>query len=149
VQDVSGQIRGDIVTEDSSVNSGGEAFHGNELAAALTVNDMQKSLSWYTDVVGFGISQKHEREGNLVAVSMKAGNVRLLLGQDDGAKGSDRIKGQGVSLQITTDEGIDEVANRIKSAGGVLEGEPVTMPWGARMFRIKDPDGFILVISSR
>jgi hypothetical protein len=31
------------------------------------------------------------------------------------------VKGQAVSLQITTDEKVAEIANRIKIAGGVLE----------------------------
>lgn len=81
-------------------------------------------------------------------MSLKAGTVRLLLGQDDGAKGWDRTKGEGFSLQITTKQDIDGIARRIVERGGVLATEPATMPWGTRSFRIQDPDGFTLVISS-
>jgi uncharacterized glyoxalase superfamily protein PhnB len=114
----------------------------------LTVKDLQKSLAWYQDVVGFTVDQKHEREGKLMAVSLKAGDVRILIGQDDGGKGWDRVKGEGFSLQITTAQNIDEVAQRIKQRGGKLATEPTDMPWGARVFRLQDPDGFKLVISS-
>ena len=123
-------------------------LHGLKLQASLTVNDLEKSLAWYRDVVGFAVDQRHEREGKLMAVSLQAGDVRLLLAQDNGAKGLDRVKGVGFSLQITTEQEIDAIAQRIRAAGGTLESEPADMPWGARMFRLRDPDGFILTISS-
>ena len=128
--------------------SSGIMFQARTLQASLTVKDLQKSLTWYQDVVGFAVDQKHEREGKLRAVSLKAGDVRLLINQDDGAKGWDRVKGDGFSLQLTTDQNIDEIANRIKKLGGSLDSEPADMPWGARVFRLRDPDGFKLVISS-
>ena len=123
-------------------------LRGSELTASLTTKDLPRALAWYTDLLGFAVDRKHEREGKLVAVSIKAGTVRLLLNQDDGAKGADRIKGLGFSLQITTPQPVDDVAKRIKAGGGKLESEPADMPWGPRMFRVLDPDGFKLVISS-
>lgn len=125
-----------------------ESFLGRTLSASLTVKDLQKSLAWYHDVVGFTIDQRYEREGKLRTVALKAGDVRILIGQDDGAKGWDRVKGEGFSLQITTAQNVDEIARRIKELGGTLESEPADMPWGARVFRLEDPDGFKLTISS-
>jgi uncharacterized glyoxalase superfamily protein PhnB len=118
------------------------------LTASLTVKDIQKSLAWYTDVLGFAIDQKMERDGALRAVSLKAGDVQILIGQDDGAKGWTRVKGEGFSLQLRTQQSIDEIADGIKARGGVLETEPADMPWGARVFRLVDPDGYKLSISS-
>jgi uncharacterized glyoxalase superfamily protein PhnB len=114
----------------------------------LTVNDLQKSLAWYRDVLGFTVDREHQREGKLVAVSLKAGDVQLLLGQDDGAKGLNRVKGEGLSLQFTTAQNVDEIAKRIKEQGGTLDTEPTDMPWGPRVFRVRDLDGFKLVFSS-
>ena len=125
-----------------------QPFLGRTISASLTVKDLQKSLDWYQDVVGFTVDRRHEREGKLVAVSLKAGEIRLLIGQDDGAKGWDRAKGEGFSLHITTDQNIDELANRIKARGGSLLSEPADMPWGPRVFRVQDPDGFKITISS-
>ena len=124
-----------------------QSFRGRTLTASLTVKDLQKSLAWYRDVVGFTVDQNHEREGKLTAVSLKAGDVRLLIVQDDGARGWDRVKGEGFSLQIITDQNVDEIAKRIKDLGGTLESPPADTPWGARVFRVRDPDGFKLVIS--
>ncbi len=133
---------------DGNSNSAAKGLTGNTLSTAFTVNDIQKSLAWYRDVVGFAIDQEYEREGKLQAVAMKAGAVRMLIGQDDGAKGWDRVKGQGSVVQITTSENVDEIANRIKAAGGQLETEPMDTPWGSRQFALLDPDGFKLVIST-
>ena len=124
------------------------SFRAHSLQASLTVKDLAKSLAWYCDVVGFEVDRKHEREGKLRAVSLRAGDVRILINQDDGAKGWNRVKGEGFSLQINTEQNIDEVAKRIKQRGGSLDSEPADMPWGARMFRLRDPDGFKLTISS-
>lgn len=136
------------VPEGATKRAEPESFRARALSASLTVKDLQKSLAWYCDVMGFTVDEKYEREGRLMAVALKAGDVRLLIGQDDGARGWDRVKGQGFSLQITTAQNVDGIANRIKEHGGTLESEPADMPWGARVFRLLDPDGFRLTISS-
>ena len=123
-------------------------LHGNILSVSVTVKDLAKSLTWYTEVAGFAIDRKIEHEGKLRAVALKAGNVRIAINQDDGAKGWTRVKGEGFSLQVVTDQNIDAVADRIKKHGGTLESEPADMPWGVRMFRLKDPDGYKISISS-
>ena len=125
-----------------------ESFRARSLNASLTVNDLAKSIAWYRDAVGFTVEREHERNGKVVAASLKAGSIQILLGQDDGAKGMDRIKGVGFSLQFTTAQNIDDLANRIKSYGTPLDSEPMDMPWGVRAFRVVDPDGFKLVFSS-
>ncbi len=125
-----------------------ESFRARTLAASLTVKDLEKSLAWYRDVVGFTVDRKHEREGTLIAVSLQAGDVQILITQDDGAKGWDRAKGEGFSLRFTTDQNVDEIAKLIKERGGILQSEPADTPWGQRVFRVRDPDGFRLVISS-
>jgi uncharacterized glyoxalase superfamily protein PhnB len=122
---------------------------GRNLSASLTVNDLARSLTWYTRVLGFSVSRQHEREGQLMAVSLEAGDVRLLLTQDDGAKGTGRVKGAGFSMMITTDDDIDALAKRAVDAGATLDTEPSDTPWGARMFRVRDPDGFRFTIASR
>jgi uncharacterized glyoxalase superfamily protein PhnB len=125
-----------------------ESFEASALRASLTVKNLQASLHWYQDVVGFVVTERHEREGVLRAISLKAGSIEILIGQDDGAKGADRVKGQGFSLYLTTSQNVDELAARIKARGGALEMEPTDMPWGVRAFRLQDPDGFKFAISS-
>jgi len=123
-------------------------LQGESLEASLTVKDLEASVAWYTNALGFTVDRRHERGGKVIAVSLNAGAVRVLLTQDDGAKGVDRAKGDGFSLQITTQQSVDELAARIKQHDHTLDTEPVTMPWGVRILRVRDPDGFRLTISS-
>ena len=125
-----------------------EELQGDSLQASLTVKDLAQSTAWYTDVLGFAIDRKHERDGNVIAVSLKAGAVQILLTQDDGSRGLSRVKGEGFSLQITTHQSADDLATSITTRGGTLDLDPVTVPWGRRIFRIRDPDGFRFTVSS-
>lgn len=134
------------MTNESSAASSHPPFIAESLQASLTVADVRRSRDWYRDVLGFTIDRAHEREGRLFAVSLSAGAVRILVTQDDGAKG-ERVKGQGFSLQFTTPQNIDAVADHAKRAGATFDTEPMDA-FGARVFRLRDPDGFRLVISS-
>jgi uncharacterized glyoxalase superfamily protein PhnB len=111
------------------------------------VNDIIASMNWYRDALGFTVDQQNERDGKLRSVRLVGGAVRILLNQEDGAKGLDRVKGQGMSFYITTEQSVDELAERIKSHGAKLDVEPADMPWGVRMISLRDPDGFKLVIA--
>jgi len=117
------------------------------LEASLTTADVLRSRDWYRDVLGLAVDREFEREGRVFAVSMRAGNIRLLVTQDDGSRGADRAKGEGFSLQITTSQDIDAIAAHAKRAGATLDNEPFDA-WGVRAFRLRDPDGFRFTISS-
>ncbi|HXY20421.1 MAG TPA: VOC family protein [Gemmatimonadales bacterium] len=112
------------------------------------MKDMQKSLAWYRDVLGCSVVRTREQDGALRSVSLSAGDVRIAINLDDGKKGWDRVKGEGFSLQISTSQDIDAIAKGIRQRGGSLDTEPADMPWGVRMFRLRDPDGYKFAISS-
>jgi catechol 2,3-dioxygenase-like lactoylglutathione lyase family enzyme len=135
------------IPEAAAVGAEIEPLQATTLSASLTVSDLRRSLAWYRDVLGFTVAREFERAGSLFAVSLRAGAAPFLITQDDGAKGPDRIKGAGFSLQLTTPQNIDELAKRIEARGGTLDSQPADA-WGARVFRLRDPDGFKLVISS-
>lgn len=122
-------------------------FVGRALGVSLTVKDLQKSLKWYTEVIGFSVDRTIERDGTIRGYGLKAGEVSISINQDDGAKGWDRVKGQGFSLRIITDQSVDEIAGRVKQHGFKLDLEPTDMSWGSRAIRVIDPDGFKLSIS--
>jgi len=124
-----------------------DPLRGQSLNASLTVNDLEKSLAWYRDVFGLHVEREFERDGRKMAVSLKAGSVAILLAQDDGAKGANRVKGEGFSMMIVTAQDVDQLAAGIKQRGGTLDSEPDTR-FGRRAFRLHDPDGFKFVIST-
>jgi uncharacterized glyoxalase superfamily protein PhnB len=123
------------------------SLHGQSLQASLTVKDLEKSVAWYVEALGFAVSRRIERDGKLRGIALQAGDVRIILNQDDGAKGWERVKGDGMSFQISTRQDVDLIARRITEHGSTLDMEPKDMPWGARAFRVRDPDGFRWAIS--
>jgi uncharacterized glyoxalase superfamily protein PhnB len=135
-------------TISSRTNDTSASFEAVSLAASLTVADLRGSTAWYRDVLGFAVAREYERDGALIAVTMSAGEIELLLTQDNGARGEERVKGEGFSLRFTTAQDVDALASGIVARGGVLDMEP-TDAFGARVFRLRDPDGFRLVISSQ
>ena len=123
------------------------ALNAEAMMVSLTVKDLAASRKWYHEIVGFAVEQEYEHEGVVRTIALRAGKVHLLLNQDDGAKGWSRVKGEGMSMTITTQD-VDAAAARIKAAGGTVGAEPEDKPWGARMFPLTDPDGFKLSIST-
>lgn len=126
------------------------ALNATTLGGSLTCKDLDASIRFYRDAIGFAVAQTYEHDGKVVAAVVEAGDCRLVLNQDDGKLGWDRIKGQGFYLQInvaaTAD--VDATAARIKAAGGALIDEPADRSWGVRMFQFRDLDGFKLGVST-
>ncbi len=114
---------------------------------SLTVNDLERSLVWYRDVLGFTLGERWEREGKLAGAELVAGKVSFWLSQDDWQKGRDRIKGEGFRIYCDTVQDVDALARAIKARGGRLLEEPRDQPYGARDFAVVDPDGFKITIS--
>ena len=121
---------------------------GRELSPGYTVNDLERSIKFYTDGLGFAIDAKFEHEGKVAGVMLKAGEARLGLSQDDFSKGRERVKGVGMRSYIETTQDIHELARQAKAAGIELEQGPGELPWGAVGFTVTDPDGFKLTISN-
>ena len=125
-----------------------ETLRLRDAAPSLTVNDIEKSLAWYRDVLGCLVKDRWERDGKLAGAEMRAGAVAFYIEQDDWKKGRDRRKGEGFSIYCTTAQDVDALAATIKARGGTLAEEPQSRPWGSRDFAIVDPDGFKIRIGS-
>jgi len=119
----------------------------NDTSPGITANDLEKSIAWYTGVLGFAIDERWEQDGKLMGVSLQAGDVTFMVGQDDWKKGRDRKKGEGFRLYCTTNQDIDKLAARIVAKGGTLDQEPKDQPWGTRELALVDPDGFKITIA--
>jgi uncharacterized glyoxalase superfamily protein PhnB len=126
------------------------AIRATTLGCSLTCKDLETSIRFYRDVIGFTVAQTFERDGKVTTAVMTAGDCRIVLNQDDGKLGWDRIKGQGFYLQINVaaPADVDAAAARIRAGGGTLLGEPADREWGVRMFVFKDLDGFKLGVST-
>ncbi len=125
-----------------------ETLRLRSVMPTLTVNDIEASVAFYRDLMGFVVTNTIEHEGAVVGASIKAGVVEFLLGQDDFKKGRDRQKGVGCRIYCVTHQDIDELAETMKARGCTLDHEPVDQPWGTRDFAVCDPDGFMISIST-
>ena len=115
---------------------------------SLTVDDIRKSLQFYTKILGF-IEDKRMtgKDGSLIGVMLKAGACTLGLSQDDWSKGKDRVKGVGMRLWCETVQDINALAERLKRAGGVLTDGPTdNKEWKMQVLGIDDPDGYHISI---
>jgi uncharacterized glyoxalase superfamily protein PhnB len=126
----------------------GTALNARDANISLTCNDVQKSIHFYTNGLGFEIVHKMEDEGKIQYVALKAGNSQIGLGQDDFKKGKDRKKGVGLRIWLNTTQDVTAIAARATAAGIKLDAEPAKLPWGPMAFAVTDPDGFLLTISN-
>ena len=124
-----------------------EAVQLSAIVPTLTVDDLQKSITFY-EALGFTIDERWEDNGTLLGVMLRAGKIQIGLNQDDWKKGRERKKGTGVRLSISTPGSVDEIATRAKNAGIALTSEPRDTEWKSRAFEVTDPTGFLLTIFS-
>lgn len=123
-----------------------ETTRFRSIAPSFTVSDLQRSIKFYGEVLGFYGGDLWEDGGRLIGMEFKVGAVTFNINQDDFAKGRDRVKGVGFRLYCLTVQDVDALAARIKASGGRLDEEPHDTPWGTRAFSITDPDGFKLTM---
>jgi uncharacterized glyoxalase superfamily protein PhnB len=127
--------------------SGTATLNGTSVMPSLTVNNLQQSLDFFGGL-GFEIEDRWEENGKLLGAMLKAGKARLGLSQDDGKKGTNRVKGVGMRIYIEAADNIDQIAARAKASGIALTREPHDTEWGNRAFEVTEPSGFLLTIGS-
>lgn len=117
---------------------------------SFTVGDLEMSLAFYRDVLGFGVEETwKDDEGRVMGVSLKAGDGSFMIGQDDWKKGRNRKKGEGFRIYCETKQSVDDLAKRIEAKGGSLDQGPTDEPWGVRDISLTDPDGFRITIARK
>jgi len=126
----------------------GSALGLSSASPSLTVGDLQKSLDWYRDVLGFKVGETwKDGAGKPIGAELKAGEVTFWIGQDDWKKGRDRKKGEGFRMFCMTKKSVDDIAKRVASRGGQLDHGPTDQEWGVREIALTDPDGFKITIA--
>ena len=135
------------MTEEVTVATTQEALQVSGIVPIITVDDLQKSITFY-EALGFTIDERWEENGALLGVMLRAGKNQVGLSQDDWKKGRDRKKGIGIRLFMSTPQNVDEVAARAKCAGITLNSEPHDTDFNSRAFEVTDPSGFQLTIGS-
>ncbi|MDQ3910464.1 MAG: VOC family protein [Actinomycetota bacterium] len=118
----------------------------------LFVEDMQASIGFYARVLGFEV----EREEPGVYASLRNGSVVLGIGpisklDDEGGYFTGEIaslrRGLGVEIVLEVED-VDGWYRRVSDSGYPVSEPLRERPWGLRDFRIVDPDGYYLRLTS-
>ena len=122
-----------------------ETLRLRSMMPSFTVKDIERSLAWYRDGLGFFVAERWEDGGKLKGVQLKAGGCEIGLSQDDFSKGRNRAKGVGFRVWCTTMQDVDAIAGRLRAFGGTIVEGPGNQ-WDAYSFTAEDPDGFRITI---
>ena len=107
----------------------------------LYVGELERSVAFYRDVVGF--AYKFTDAGY---AEFDAGGVRFALYERRRAEwltGRDVAPGAGGEVVVMVD-GVDAYAERLVAAGVQVLSGPADRPWGHRTVHVADPDGFVV-----
>lgn len=136
---------------------------GMRLRLELFVEDLERSVAWYVDVLGF-----RRVRGDGGYVSLRRGDVVLGLGPvaklppEDPTHGEapdrppghtqERVRrgpGAGVEIVLELDDvaDVEAAAERVATRKWPLAAPLTDQPWGLRDFRVVDPDGYYLRIT--
>ncbi|MBA2276489.1 MAG: VOC family protein [Chloroflexia bacterium] len=122
------------------------------LRLELFVSGMDASIDFYRGVLGFELMR---RESDYA--SLRSGGVTVGLGPiaklplEDGYVTRSRLaedRGAGVEIVFEVDD-IAAYRDRVGASGHPLLDDLQLRPWGLTDFRIADPDGYYLRITSR
>src|SRR3989442_10054586 len=75
-----------------------ETLRLRDISPTFTATDLQRSIAFYRDVLGFVVGEEGRETGTLAGCEMRAGAGTVYLPQDDFAKGREPNKGTGSAL---------------------------------------------------
>ena len=102
----------------------------------LPVADVEATLDYYRDVLGFSVEGRHEDEsGDVVFGSVLCGRANLYFSKTKVAIAVNRC-------YVFADE-VDELCAAFKAKGARIVEEPGDRPWGYRQFTLEDVNGHL------
>jgi lactoylglutathione lyase len=129
------------------------ATSGMDLRLELFVEDLDESVSFYRRALGFEVVR--EERGDYA--SLRSGDITLGIGpiaklSETGGYFTRGIasqrRGLGVEIVMEVDD-LSAAHRRVLDSGYTVFEPPQQRPWGLRDFRIVDPDGYYLRVTSR
>jgi catechol 2,3-dioxygenase-like lactoylglutathione lyase family enzyme len=120
------------------------------LRIEIFVRNVEQSVRFYTDVLGFT-----GESGNSKYRPVRKGAAVIGIGPIDGlpprhplrANEGERV-GLGVEIVVEVAD-VDATHSAVIDAGWAVETPPGDRPWGLRDFRLLDPDGYYIRVTSR
>ena len=117
----------------------------------LYVKDIEESLKFYQDIIGLKMYGRNERCGrfNYDCFSLLITSESVLDEEHYfNKKAKSDSKGNGFELIIVVDE-LEKVYQRCLDNNYPIEVDVEEYPWKMRGFKLADPDGYFLRITSK
>ncbi|MFC4560168.1 VOC family protein [Virgibacillus kekensis] len=121
------------------------------LRMELFVENMERTIEFYSDILNFEVLG----EVNHTYTSIRNGSVQIGLGKMENLpdnhplKVNDRNQQKGLGIEIVI--GVDDVHQtyqKVLETGYPIKSEMAERPWGLEDFRLIDPDGYYIRITS-
>jgi catechol 2,3-dioxygenase-like lactoylglutathione lyase family enzyme len=113
-----------------------------KVVPVLKVSDMQKSVAFYTGVLGFSVVWRAANDGGGENCMLQAGAAELLLSTGSHLGGTPQFTGT-LYFQMA---GVREFFERVKNQAEVVW--PLeTMDYGQKEFGVRDCDGYTLAFA--
>jgi glyoxylase I family protein len=121
----------------------------------IMTNDLEKSVKFYTDVLGFSIATKMEMaEAGLSVVFVEKAGSKIELMEYRGKNAPKRSKGVEIEIgrhsipindhiSFSTDN-IEGTVTEFKEKGVIFNMEPMELEGGMKLASFKDPDGVLI-----
>jgi predicted enzyme related to lactoylglutathione lyase len=114
----------------------------------LFPRDLDAAFDFYTRVLRFDV-ERDDRAADWPYLAVRRGATRIgFVRAWDSSPPEPRLPPQGVEIVLEVED-LDAERAAVGEAGWPLHEEVAARPWGARDFRILDPDGHYLRITSR
>lgn len=114
---------------------------------ALFVSDVDRSVAFYRDTLGFQFDKPVKNEGTEgLSGKLKIGIYgRMWLSKLFGDRYLQTFSGNTFLLSMTVDD-LDATYKHLQSLDAKITANPTVMPWGQRLMFLEDPDGNLLEI---
>lgn len=117
----------------------------------LFVQDLQKAVEFYENILGFTTSKRTEEYAGL-----RNGNVKIGIGllpnlpSDHPLRLNDPDERTGVGVEFVLEvDDVTELYNNVQKIDYPINAPLEVRPWGLTDFRLLDPDGYYLRITSK
>lgn len=117
------------------------------LRCEIFPSDLDATAEFYTRVLGFAL-HRDERSAPVGYLELRRGRVQIgAAARPEVDEVGHRRPPTGVELVLEVDD-LDEERARVAAAGWPVEEDVVARPWGLRDFRLVDPSGYYLRITT-
>ena len=113
----------------------------------LFVRDIQRSLRFYTEQLGFEVVGRAEAKGSLYWCRLKREGASFMLQQHDAPERFQSLPAPSVVFYFVCDD-VDAVFTELSGKGLTLT-RPTEAYYGMKQLPVPDPDGYDVIFESR